>query len=77
MGLCKLCRCRNVKEEPAKKTGYFCSELVASIFKRMNVIADSKLSSRYYPGAFEAEGCKLEFINGAYLGEEIMIDFYL
>lgn len=77
MSLCKLCRCRNVKEHPEKKKGYFCSELVASIFKRMNVILDNKLSSRYYPGDFEAKYEKFEYINDAYLDKEMLIDFYL
>jgi hypothetical protein len=77
MSICKLCKCKNVKEEPEKKKGYFCSELVASILKIMKVLADNKLSSRFYPGTFEAPSESLEFINGAYLDDEKLIDFYL
>eukprot|EP00826_Nyctotherus_ovalis_P059507 TRINITY_DN8282_c0_g1_i19.p1 TRINITY_DN8282_c0_g1~~TRINITY_DN8282_c0_g1_i19.p1 ORF type:complete len:184 (-),score=55.26 TRINITY_DN8282_c0_g1_i19:137-688(-) len=77
MSICKLCKCKNVKEEPVKKNGYFCSELVASVFKRMKVMPDNKLSSRFYPGTFESPSESLEFINGAYLDDEKLIDFYL
>lgn len=42
----------------------------------MKVLADNKLSSKFYPGTFEAPNKGLEFINGAYLGEEKLIDFY-
>lgn len=77
MSICKLCRCKNVKEDPSKKVGYFCSELVASVFKRMRVLADTRLSSRFYPGTFESPSPSLEFINGAYLEDEQLIDFYL
>ena len=77
MSLCKLCSCINTKENPEKKDGYFCSELIASIYKRMKVIADDRLSSRFYPGSFESPNNSLNFINGAYLDEEKLIDFYL
>ena len=77
MSICKLCKCKNVKEDPEKKKGYFCSELVASIFKRMKVLADTKLSSRFYPGTFESPSTSLELINGATLDDEKLIDFYL
>ena len=77
MSICKLCKCKNEKEDPVTKDGYFCSELVASVFKRMRIILDDTLSSRFYPGTFEAPNRKLKFINGAYLGDEKLIDFYL
>ena len=77
MSICKLCKCQNVKEDPTKKKGYFCSELVASVYKRMNVIPDNMLSSKFYPGTFEATNDKFELINGASLDPEIVIDFYL
>jgi len=77
MTLCKLCKYKNVKEDVEKKKGYFCSELVASFLKRMKVLADTKLSSRFYPGTFESPSTSLEFINGAYLDDEKLIDFYI
>jgi len=78
MSICKLCKCTNVKENPEKKKGYFCSELVASVYKQMGVLADTKLSSRFYPGTFESiNDGNLEFTNDANLGPEILIDFYL
>jgi len=77
LNICKLLKCRNVKDNPENKKGYFCSELVACIYKRMNVIEDNTASTKFYPGTFETGYKKIQFINGAFLEDEILIDFYL
>ncbi len=75
--MCKLCKCSNRPENLKTKKGYFCSELVASVYKRMKIIPDDRPSTRFYPGTFESRANSFEFINGAYLDDEVLIDFHL
>ncbi len=60
----------NIKD----KGGYFCSELVASIFKLMGFLPRHISSAHYLPGNFSAES-KLALSNGAALGDEHLIEF--
>ena len=54
--------------------GYFCSELVAAIFKLFEILPKEISSAQYWPGAFSSKG-KLDLCNGASLGDEFLIEF--
>jgi len=61
---------RNIK----KDKGYFCSELVASAYKVLEILPEHICSSQYWPGSFSAEE-SLQLRNGAHFGNECLIDF--
>ncbi len=58
---------------------YFCSELVASAYKRLGLLDKDLAASKYWPGDFSSEdqsrGVKL--LNGSKFSEEFLIDFTL
>ncbi len=58
----------------SEKGGYFCSELVASIFKLMGFLPRHISSAQYWPGNFSAE-TKMALGNGAAFGDEYLIEF--
>lgn len=60
--------------ESASEEGYFCSELLATAFKRCGLLAQDMAASRYWPGHFSTEK-KIELVGEARLGEELLIDF--
>lgn len=68
----KLLRRRSV----AEKETYFCSELVASSYKRLGVLPDEAACSGYLPSHFDEEH-GLELLQGAHLGDEIVVEFQL
>lgn len=53
--------------------GYFCSELLATAFKRCGLLRPEAVASKYWPGHFSTEK-RLE-LQSAELGEELQIDF--
>ena len=57
-----------------KKNGYFCSELIASIYKFLGFLRRDIKSSQYLPGNFSSE-YNLELLNGAVLDDEYLIEF--
>jgi len=57
-----------------KEKGYFCSELVALIFKQLELLPKDISSAQYWPGSFSSEA-KLKLENGAFLGNEYLIAF--
>eukprot|EP00347_Sterkiella_histriomuscorum_P010769 403374988 len=60
----------NIRED---KT-YFCSELVASIYKNLGLLPQEKSASRYMPGSFQSKkGLKL--LGGAVLEDDKLVDF--
>jgi len=75
----KLLRKRNDEEAQGgvgSERTFFCSELVATAFKRMGLLPSEKAASQYWPGCFTSEG-GAEFNEGVRLGEELLIDFSL
>jgi len=50
------------------KEGYFCSELIADLYKEMGVIHSTRISHYYFPSTFL--GNTLNFINDWYLDSE-------
>jgi len=56
------------------KTRYFCSELIAYIYMNLNILDKKNMAKSYLPGTFSSD-MKLEFLNGAELGSEYIIDF--
>ncbi|CDW89200.1 ph domain-containing protein [Stylonychia lemnae] len=60
----------NIRED---KT-YFCSEIVASVYKNMGILPMEKSASQYMPGNFSMKK-KIHLLKGAYLEEERLIDF--
>ena len=62
----------NIRED---KT-YFCSELVASIFKNFGLLPPEISASQYWPANFSSR-CEppLKLLDGAYLEEEKLLEF--
>jgi len=58
----------------SNKNGYFCSELVASIFKLLGFLPKHISSAQYWPGSFSSEN-KLVLSNGAAFGDEYLLEF--
>ncbi|CDW74624.1 UNKNOWN [Stylonychia lemnae] len=58
---------------------YFCSELVASAYKRLGILEYELAASKYWPGDFSQENGEkqVKFLNGAKLGEELLLDFII
>eukprot|EP00826_Nyctotherus_ovalis_P010845 TRINITY_DN12834_c0_g2_i10.p2 TRINITY_DN12834_c0_g2~~TRINITY_DN12834_c0_g2_i10.p2 ORF type:complete len:146 (+),score=35.79 TRINITY_DN12834_c0_g2_i10:989-1426(+) len=63
----------SIKQIPKDK-GYFCSELVAALYKFLEILPPEICSSHYWPGSFSTE-TELKLINGARLGPECIIEF--
>ncbi len=53
---------------------YFCSELVAAIYKLLGILPKEITSANYWPGSFSTE-TKLNLGSGATLGDEYLIEF--
>jgi hypothetical protein len=58
----------------AEKNGYFCSELIAAIYKLIGLLPRHIRSSQYLPGSFSAES-NLVLQNNAEFGDEYLIEF--
>lgn len=54
---------------------FFCSELVAAVYKKLKLLPNEISACQYWPSSFSANH-KLELLNGAYLGEEMRIIFF-
>ena len=67
----KLLRKKSILEE---KEGYFCSELIAAVYKHVGLLPDELSSCQYWPSSFSSNH-ELLLVNGAYLGEEMKIIF--
>lgn len=52
---------------------FFCSELVAKTYKEMGILSAEMSSGTYLPASFCMKKA-LNLINGATLGEELLID---
>ena len=70
----KLMRNRQDKD-PKNKKGFFCSELIATALKEIEVLDKSKPSSKYWPGDFD-DG-KLKTVAPAEIENGVIIDFDL
>jgi len=79
VNLCKLCGCcyKSIEKDTGQKNTYFCSELVASIYKILEILPEEKAAERFIPGSFEGPLANTNFINGASLDHELLIDFNL
>lgn len=59
-------------EEEEPERGYFCSELVAKVYKKLGLLEKEKASSSYWPVDFTSRG-GLNLFESAFLGEERLI----
>ncbi len=68
-------RCNNDSDTNIKddKT-YFCSELVASIYKNLGLLPAEISASQYWPVSF-SQRSGLNLLEGAYLDEEKLLEF--
>jgi len=66
----------DVETQLTDEKGFFCSELVASAYKALGFLPSNISSGQYWPGAFSTEKT-LTLTEGAYLGDEMLIDFSL
>lgn len=71
----KLLRNTNDQDHAGKikeSKSYFCSELVATAYKRLNLLDPEKAASKYWPGEFSQEdrSNEIRLLNGARLGDE-------
>ena len=53
---------------------YFCSELIASLYKFLGLLPFEISSANYWPGSFSTE-VAIPLKNGAKLGSEFLIEF--
>lgn len=73
----KLGRRGTITVDSAKdnKRSYFCSELVAAVYRRIGLIETSKSCARFYPADFAANGDIEQVISANFsLGPEIAVD---
>ena len=66
---------RKIKDNSKKRKYFYSSELIASVYKRVGILNREKSSTNYWPGTFSSTNNKLEFLKGAKLGPELLIDF--
>ena len=64
---------RTTEEEESKT--YFCSELVARLYKEIGLLDPNKASTTYYPIDFSEKGSIRLIREGAILGPEHIISF--
>lgn len=64
---------RNKEEE--EKSTYFCSELIARLYKELKLIDGEKSSASYFPIDFSSKGDLKFSRNGVSLGREQIIAF--
>lgn len=80
MNLVKICRTkskRDAAEEIKENKSYFCSELIASAYKRIGLLPEDVSATQYWPSAFSARANMELMKENAWLGEEYLIDFSL
>ncbi len=53
---------------------YFCSELIASLYKFLGLLPAEICSANYWPGSFSTE-TGIRLLNGARLEKEQLVDF--
>ena len=79
MNLTKIWRWKSNRDasENIKDTkSYFCSELIASAFKRIGLLPADVSATQYWPQAFSIKS-EIDLLKGASLGDEYLIDFCL
>ena len=59
-----------------EQEGFFCSELVAALYKKLQLLPEHVSACAYWPGRFSMNK-KLELRDGAYFGPELAIEFEL
>ena len=66
----------HLKENIRAKAGFFCSELVASCLKRLDLLDKDIPSTKYWPGQFSTEdpATSMVLLNDAFFSEEITVD---
>lgn len=74
ISLNKLMRKKESGKVGKKEETYFCSELIAELYKHVGLLPNNKISSQYWPINFSSAK-KLDLLKGASLGNEIIIDF--
>lgn len=57
------------KDKIKENKGFFCSELVATGYKRLGLLDPTIAASKYWPGDFSSEQ-QMKLLKGAKLGEE-------
>jgi len=67
---------KEIEVEISEDKTYFCSELIAACYKRIDVLPNNVSASQYLPSTFGV-GKKLALKEGAKLGDELLIDFHL
>lgn len=63
-----------IDKNPKDRTGFFCSELVATAYKTIGILPEKPPANKYWPGDF-SDSKVLQFLNGAFLEPELLIDF--
>lgn len=58
------------KSDVMESKSYFCSELVATAYKRLGLLDIENASSSYWPGEFSQESTNLKLLKGASLCDE-------
>jgi len=62
----------------SEKESFFCSELIACLFKKLGLVSEDTVPAQYYPGSFsqESTGTSKELIleDDAFFAEELSVD---
>ena len=67
---------RDASENIKDTKSYFCSELIASAYKRIGLLPSDISATQYWPGTFSIAS-DIEYEKEATLGDEYLIDFSL
>lgn len=64
------------KEKGAKYDSFFCSELVAALYKACGLVSAKVSCTQYWPVTFSDKEC-IDFLNGAKLEPELVVNLEL
>ena len=67
---------RDAADEIKETKSYFCSELVASAFKRIGLLPPEISATQYWPNKF-SKNSSMQLLKDAWLGDEYLVDFSL
>lgn len=76
IGPSKLLKRVSVIRKNDEDRTFFCSELVAAVYKQLELLEGEKSSSQYWPGSFSDKE-KMSLLKGAKFSKEYVIDFQI
>lgn len=65
-----------VNQQIDENRTFFCSELVAAVYKQIGLVDEQKAATQYWPGSFSVEE-NIPLLQGAKFSMEYVIDFQM